>query len=226
MTPANTGVPSPFNTPKKKFKYSSGIDVSSLVKNTPRSLVKGHEPAQSSPLRHSVTPSKRPLSSPADAGFADVEQGTDVGIGEGENRGGEEDNMRTPTKRVKYSKGVDLEHVDVPAVISSTRKKKEDPRAFFALRPGGGGDAPPGLNLGGDGEGGRRLWNGNIPMEDGLPDVRPPRVRRTGEGGVRKKVKERVRRGWRYPETVWGEDKERQQEEVDKVSYVVLCTVF
>lgn len=195
VTPANTSAPSPFTTPKKKFKFSSGIDISSLVRNTPKSVKNAHEPSQSSPLRHSVTPSKRPQS-PDDVAAADTED------------------VRTPTKRVKYVKGVDLEHVDVPAAISSTRKRKEDPSAFLALRPGAVGS----LDLGSE-QVKRKEWNGNIPIEDGLPDVRPPRVRRTEAERSRMKLKERMKRDWRYPETVWGADVDRQRDEVGKVSF-------
>lgn len=208
LPPAATGSASPFNTPRKKLKYSSGIDISSLVRNTPKSAVKGqHEPNTASPLRHSVTPSKR------------SGRGLVTPVHELDEEEDEAD-VQTPTKRVKYGVkgGVDLdERVEVPPVLS-TRKRTEDAGAFFALRPGGDGTASAGkagrLDFGVGSTGMGSGATGRIPVEDGLPEVRLPARREK-----REKVyeKSRRRKDWTYRETAWGSRQAENQETLRKV---------
>lgn len=194
----------PFNTPKKRFKYTSGIDVSSLVRNTPKSI-RQHEPVVASPLRHSVTPSKRPIS-PSEV--------------TPHNEMVDEEDARTPTKRVKFGTraGVDLEHADVhvPEVLSSLRKRREDPSAFLAMRPGG---TPLSANMSNGAGAGNMSGMGKrgIPIEDGLPDIRP--VLRREKTGI--KEKKREKRDWRYPEQIWGSRSEENKALLETVSSIL-----
>ena len=203
-------IPSPFNTPKKKFKYSSGLDISDLMRTTPKSK---HEPTMSSPLRHSVTPSKRRASS-----LNPEEEGDNVAtpIGKALETLEEEpehgaNELRTPSKRVKYGTrpGVDLEHVDVPPVISSSRKKREDASAFFALRPGSGSEGNmPSV---------QKSLLGRIPFEDGLPEVHTPSMRKKRPDGY-KKPRTKRRRDWTFAEVVWDVAAEQSRRDLEKVS--------
>jgi hypothetical protein len=101
---------SPFTTPRKKRTYTSGIDVSDLLKSGSKHA---HTPATGSPLRNSSTSIRK------------------------EDK--EEDVSRTPTKRVKYGtvRGVDLSSVDVEVEegASARKRRKEDTSAFMALKP-------------------------------------------------------------------------------------------
>lgn len=202
--------PNLFNTPRKKYKYSSGVDVSALIRNTPRS---NHEPAMSSPLRHSVTPSKRPMSSPRDEAATPTGKTLEAIEEEAAAKAGDE--LRTPSKRVKYGTrpGVDLERVEVPPVILSARKKREDASAFFALRPGVAGTASGDLVQDGLG----KTPSGRIPFEDGLPEVHTPTFRRKRQEGERK-ARVRRKRDWTYSESVWTRDTSANREVLEKVS--------
>jgi hypothetical protein len=226
-----SNVPSPYSTPRKKFKYSSGVDISGLVKTTPgRRQGLGtpsksfHEPSIASPLRHSVTPATRNRTKEGEATSAVAEQG------DGDAEAGSE--VGTPSKKVKYAvqPGVDLEAVsnDVrpPAGLSSTpRRGNEDTSSFFAFRPGSGAQpssSRPRRVRGVDvDERGSRV---PIPLEDGLPNVRQTRhslLKSAKQGAVVKK--KRTRRDWRYPEVVWAG--KAVQEENARVIKQVSCAV-
>jgi len=99
---------SPFTTPRKKRTYTSGIDVSDLLKSGSKHA---HTPATGSPLRNSSTSIRK--------------------------EGIEEDVSRTPTKRVKYGtvRGVDLATIEVEEGASARKRRKEDTSAFMALKP-------------------------------------------------------------------------------------------
>jgi hypothetical protein len=99
---------SPFTTPRKKRTYTSGIDVSDLLKSGSKHA---HTPATGSPLRNSSTSIRK------------------------EDK--EEDVSRTPTKRVKYGtvRGVDLSTIEVEERASARKRRKEDTSAFMALKP-------------------------------------------------------------------------------------------
>jgi hypothetical protein len=107
---------SPFTTPRKKFKYSSGLDVSDLLKSGSASGHK-HTPVTGSPLKFSSTTK------------------------EDRTGRGEEDVSRTPTKRVQYGhvRGVDLASVvsntDTDEGSTSRKRRRDDTSAFMALRP-------------------------------------------------------------------------------------------
>jgi hypothetical protein len=137
----------------------------------------------------------------------------------------DEADVQTPTKRVKYGVkgGVDLdERVEVPPVLS-TRKRREDAGAFFALRPRGDGTAAAdnagrldfGVGSAGPGSGRR----GRIPVEDGLPEVRAP-VRREKMERVPEKL--RRRKDWTFRESVWGSRQEEDASMLRKVCAVRL----
>jgi len=99
---------SPFTTPRKKRTYTSGIDVSDLLKSGSKHA---HTPATGSPLRNSSTSIRK------------------------EDK--EEDVSRTPTKRVKYGtlRGVDLATIEVEEGASARKRRKVDTSAFMALKP-------------------------------------------------------------------------------------------
>lgn len=109
--------PSPFQTPRKRFKFSSGVDISGLVK---------HSPSKGSPLKQSVTPTPH-RSARASARLADVEG--DLGAHDEEEQ--DEQAPLTPTKSRFL------------AAPPSSRRKRDNVSAFLALRPGpaGSGDA-------------------------------------------------------------------------------------
>ena len=212
--------PSPFATPKKKFKYTSGIDVTDLIRSTHKNASNkggvggpgGFSPAESSPLRHSVTPSKRPV---LQVGEDDIDQIEERDDGDDVEMDGEagDDEANTPTKRNKYAMrpGIDLarayESVRPPASLASgpgpgsTKRKGEDVSSFFALRPGSGNDSSPLTAVV------RRRF---VPVEDGLPEVRTRRGRQVQGMGMgmgtrsEKKLVKMVKRDGRYPEVIWG----------------------
>ncbi|WVF69125.1 hypothetical protein IAT40_003899 [Kwoniella sp. CBS 6097] len=148
----------PLATPKKKYKFSSGIDISSLVKTprtpqTPR-ISHAHEPSTASPLRHSVVrqpsakhpnPNPKKIDVNASASAVDeleldaIDEEEDGDLGLGLARGNKVE-VGTPTKKVKYSNpvGIDLENPPASIPRTSRKKKEEDASAFFALRPGSG----------------------------------------------------------------------------------------
>jgi hypothetical protein len=125
VTPAESPLAnmSPFTTPRKKVKYSSGLDISGLL--TPSR----HTPAKSSPLRQSVTPSKRKRGS---AALVDVDENEeDEEDKDDEEEDGED--MRTPTKATTLQDR-----------LSAARRAKErdGAAAFLALRPGASPGTP------------------------------------------------------------------------------------
>ena len=199
---------SPFLTPKKKFKYSSGVDISELMRSGQGTPRHAHEPSTGSPLRHSVTPGSVRIRSqlkskgkavqgaePENAGL-----GGDHAEADAEESGMDSDLAKTPTKKTKSGirPGVDLEtaadaaeKVLTPPSVSG--RKMFDTSAFFALRPGSGVVQSPGSKkTGGSGE-------RSIPAEDGLPEVRAPRLRREKSGGKGRRRK----RDWTYGEDIW-----------------------
>ncbi|WVQ65656.1 uncharacterized protein L199_003834 [Kwoniella botswanensis] len=198
---------SPLQTPKKKYKFSSGLDISSLVKSprTPRT----YDSVIASPLRQSVTrqPStKHPQHTT-------------------KNQQEEEDVERTPSKKNKFiatpghGPGVDLENPPPASAIRSVQKRRkgEDPSAFFALRPGSGNisHTPDKIGSGGggqevEGEG----WMHRRPEET----HRKNKVRRVDqEGEIRRKKRKEVRKvDWTYKEGVWGRQKEAELDQVWK----------
>ena len=198
--------PSPFTTPKKRFKYSSGVDISGLVKGSPGSPSSRHkhEPAAASPLRHSVTPSSR---KPRGSKGKERDDGDGTNVDDADDGYGDEDDPmavagdgKTPTKRVKYAvrPGVDLDTAteDLPDETPRTRRSRLDTSAFFALRPGSASDA-----VTPNGERSTPRKGKYIPVEDGLPEVRPPRRSRPE---TETKAEKRRKRDWTYSEPVWG----------------------
>ncbi|WWC96227.1 hypothetical protein V866_003094 [Kwoniella sp. B9012] len=196
---------SPLQTPKKKYKFSSGLDISSLVKSprTPRT----YDSVIASPLRQSVTrqPStKHPHHTT-------------------ENQQEEEDVERTPSKKNKFiatpghGHGVDLENPPPASTIRSVQKRRkgEDPSAFFALRPGSGNISHT-PNKTGAGEGGEEVegegWMHRRPEET----HRKNKVRRIDqEGEIRGKKWKEVRKvDWTYKEDVWGRQKQAELDQV------------
>ncbi|KAK4685683.1 hypothetical protein P7C73_g4462, partial [Tremellales sp. Uapishka_1] len=149
---------SPVSTPKKKFQYSSGVDLSGLAG---RSGSLKSTPAQSSPLKQSVTPYK-----------------------EHEGAGEEEEEMQTPTKKVKYAvkAGVDLQ------AGPSTKRKREDTSAFLSLRPGSsrGNETSP------------------TPGEKELMDMLRPKRKEREVGRAKKVRREQPRMDWTFREGIWG----------------------
>ena len=177
---------SPFQTPKKRFKFSSGIDLSGLVRSP-------HEPATSRPVKHSVTPSASRWRT------RDEEEGEEEEEG---GAGGEEAEVRTPTKRVKYATrpGVDLEAMvetsRLPLVEErSAKRKREDASAFYALRPGSGSASTSTTPVGG------KQRHLSPTMEDGLPEIKRSHVMRDG---ARMRKEKPPRRDWTYGEAIWG----------------------
>ncbi|OCF30447.1 hypothetical protein I316_07934 [Kwoniella heveanensis BCC8398] len=163
----------PLATPKKKYKFSSGIDISSLVKTartpqTPR-ISHAHEPSTASPLRHSVVrqpsakhphPNKIDVNASAADGLEDLyaidedEEGDELRLGPD----GIQVDVGTPTKIVKYSNPVGIDLENPPARFPRTgtaKKKREDASAFFALRPGAVASPAHTNTKPGEGEGGR-----------------------------------------------------------------------
>ncbi|OCF57126.1 hypothetical protein L486_05985 [Kwoniella mangroviensis CBS 10435] len=206
---------SPLQTPKKKYKFSSGLDISSLVRSprTPRT----YDSVIASPLRQSVTrqPStKHPqptTKKQEDHRDEDEQEGNDV--------------ERTPSKKNKFiatpghGRGVDLENPPPASAMRSVQKRRkgEDPSAFFALRPGSGNisHTPNEIGSGGgveevEGEG----WMHRRPEET----HRKNKVRRIDqEGEIRRKRRKEVRKvDWTYKEGVWGGKKEAELDHVWK----------
>lgn len=219
---------SPFQTPKKKFKYSSGIDVSDLLRSgsaTGPGSGSGHPhtPTTGSPLRQSQTPR--------------------TANGTARERDGVEGVERTPTKRTKFHpRGVDLSTVDVDTDIETDHenenendneadadaetisrsgngaegkrvtRRRNDMSAFMALRPGSAGTTPKSQPTK-DGE-------GELPEEE-QEYLRSIREKRRTHSGQNKGTKRKVnRRDWTCREVVWGsESVDRQNRiEIDKVS--------
>ncbi|KAL1408191.1 hypothetical protein Q8F55_004996 [Vanrija albida] len=115
--PAPSAAPalSPFATPKKRFKYASGVDVSALVSP--------HAPATGSPLRACATPSRLA----AAENDADTTPSKRAGGGE-----------TTPSKRARGDDD-EVELETTPTKRTSARRRADDDvAAFFALRPGAG----------------------------------------------------------------------------------------
>jgi len=204
---------SPFQTPKKRFKYSSGVDLSGLVRSP---LGHGREPVRGSPLKQSVTPSKLRDRLIRTAEEIDLDAGGLVEEDEGEGEDGDGgEQQKTPTKKVKYATrpGVDLE-IAVPgpsSVRSGEKRKRVDTSAFFALRPGSRG-TPTTMD---------KQWSPVV--EDGLPEVRS-RVRKEKEEGGERVRRDKVvvpRRDWTYAEIVWGS--KEVVEENEKVLDQVRC---
>ncbi|KAK8858684.1 hypothetical protein IAR55_002913 [Kwoniella newhampshirensis] len=206
---------SPFTTPRKKFKFSSGIDISSLVRS-PRQA-QAHDPTVASPLRHSVTrqPSTR-IDKNAQTRTSSAGQSEDD---EEVGREGESE-LGTPTKKVKYSNpvGIDLEH---PPPLSSThlsssaarrKREREDPSAFFAMRPGMGSLSTPAGK--GTGTGTKDLHHAGEEGEGWLRRLRTeersaPRSRKDRrEKRVDKKIQ---KRDWTFAEGVWGTAETQRQ---------------
>ena len=106
----------------------------------------------------------------------------------------------------------------VPEVLSSLRKRREDDGAFLALRPGTGAGLRNEMSGAGAadtaGAGGERK---GIPVEDGLPDVRPMLRKQRREGA---KERKREKKDWRFREQVWGSRSEENKAVLDKVSTI------
>lgn len=103
---------SPFQTPRKKFKYTSGLDLTGLVH--------AHSPSKGSPLKQSVTPSKR------------REKREIVDVSDSDN-----EVEATPTK--KRTPAASATAPRSPRSARQTareQKEKEGKAAFLALRPG------------------------------------------------------------------------------------------
>ncbi|WWD04997.1 hypothetical protein V865_003068 [Kwoniella europaea PYCC6329] len=202
---------SPLQTPKKKYKFSSGLDISSLVKSprTPRT----YDSVIASPLRQSVT---RQPSTKHPQHTTKNQQEEEEGEGE--------DVERTPSKKNKFivtpghGHGVDLENPPPASAIRSVQKRRkgEDPSAFFALRPGSGNishtpnkfGSGEGIEVEGEG------WMHRRPEET----HRKNKVRRIDhEGEIRRKKRKEVRKvDWTYKEGVWGRQKEAELDQVWK----------
>jgi hypothetical protein len=195
----------PFDTPKKRFQYTSGVDISSLVR-TPKGAF---EPSVSSPLKYSVTPNKSGEKGKRKASLK--EDDADVmGVEDEEERErsgleGEETEIRTPTKRVKYAirSGVDLEKASEeltgvglagPSRSRSGRgRRNEGVGAFFAMRPGA---SIAGTALGTEDTGDEGRHEGFA-----RPDLARKKRVRVDIG--RKRVKQKIRRDWTYSEKRW-----------------------
>ncbi|WWC70881.1 uncharacterized protein I206_104833 [Kwoniella pini CBS 10737] len=128
----------PLQTPKKKYKFSSGIDISSLVKspnnqnqNNNKTPKKSYDSVIASPLRQSIirqtsnqiqSSSSLPESPIKEVILKEI----DIDI------------EKTPSKKNKYNNGIDLENP--PSIIKSVKNQRnrnnENSNSFFALRPG------------------------------------------------------------------------------------------
>lgn len=169
---------SPFQTPRKKFKYTSGLDLSGLVH--------AHSPSKGSPLKQSVTPSKRrekrEMVDISDSdGEADEVEATPT-----KRRGTE----ATPTKSAMKAKVA-------PGSPRSARQKqrdqieKEGKAAFLALRPG----AVPKIQVTAEEE------------EDEVTPRRRSPARRLVDEFRQRPTRQRQRRrmDWTFKEKVWAE---------------------
>lgn len=200
---------SPFQTPKKKFKYSSGIDVSDLLRSGGQSYP--HTPTTGSPLRQSQTP------------------GTGTGTGTASRasaREGKEGVERTPTKRTKFHpRGVDLStaNLDIDVDVDAEEinreeggrrsRRKNDMSAFMALRPGSAGSTSKTTTTP------VKDANEELPEEEQeyLRSIRQKRHTARDTGRRRTEVK---RRDWTCREVIWGSGiVDRQNRiELDRVS--------
>ncbi|WRT67901.1 uncharacterized protein IL334_004875 [Kwoniella shivajii] len=223
---------SPLQTPKKKYKFSSGIDISSLIK-TPqhRTTPKTHDPVIASPLRQSVTrqpsakypnPNNSIVDEPTSPSQLNKKRSTNEkeeadGNDDDDDDDDEENELGTPTKKIKYSvpQGVDLEHP--PSVIRSVQSQRqrtsrkgnqENSNAFFALRPGSTTTitATATMTSGKESEQVGRDHQGESWMHR-----RPEETHYSQSTGNRKvrvqgeKKKKSIRKiDWTYTESVWG----------------------
>lgn len=198
---------SPFSTPKKKYKYSSGIDVSDLLRSgsAPGSGSR-HTPAHASPLRNSTTA-----------------------------REGEGDGEKTPTKRTKFRdphdepQGIDLANLDVEPGPSrptppSKRRRGDDLSAFMSLRPGSSPSHPISTTS--------KENEGDLPEEE-KEYLRSIRQKRNGSAngnghGRRPRAKQIERRDWTCRETRWGSEAthERNRIVLDQVRAPPPCPCF
>lgn len=161
---------SPFQTPRKKYKFSSGLDLSGLVH--------AHSPSKGSPLKQSVTPSKR----------REKREIADISDSDGEG-----DIEATPTKRRVLTPAA---AAAVPRSPRSARQKRRDQEekdgqaAFLALRPGG---PTPTIKV-------------TDEEEDLTPRRRSPARRLVDEFRPRPSRKRTRRRmDWTFREKVWAE---------------------
>ncbi|WVR06464.1 hypothetical protein IAU60_003495 [Kwoniella sp. DSM 27419] len=212
----------PLSTPKKKYKFSSGVDIFSLVR-TPRTP-RHHEPVTASPLRQSVTrqPSTKYAKGDLTTRLAGeprrVAEGNPGGLSQDDDQGRGRDELEreveqeqgeeqdagtgpgTPTKKVKYAQpvGVDLEHPPASIPAPTRKRKQESASAFFALRPGlSGGPAATVSGLDPKARG-----TGVDAMREDEWMHRLPRERRTRQ--PREKKPSQVRKvDWTYTEQVW-----------------------
>ncbi|KAL7423020.1 hypothetical protein Q5752_002319 [Cryptotrichosporon argae] len=188
-TAAATPVPdalSPFQTPRKKFRYASSLDLAGLSRSAHK-----HSPAQPSPLRPRIVSLAAAAADAASAPTAAVE-----GHGAGVNAVEEDDDdvERTPSKR-RGPGG---------ALSTGAREKRqreaEGREAFFALRPVAGKvggedvDAPGTVVEQEEDEAG--FWRAD---EFGRTAV-------AGAADLAAKPK-RARRDWTYAETKWAPDR-------------------
>lgn len=97
---------SPFTTPRKKRTYTSGIDVSDLLKSGSKHA---HTPATGSPLRNSSTRKEDKEEDVARTPTKRVKYGT--------------------------VRGVDLSTIEVEEGANARKRRKEDTSAFMALKP-------------------------------------------------------------------------------------------
>lgn len=179
---------SPFQTPRKKFKYTSGLDLTGLVH--------AHSPSKGSPLKQSVTPSKR------------REKREIVDVSDSDN-----EVEATPTKRRTPAAAT----TTAPRSPRSARQKARDQKekdgkaAFLALRPGAS-DVPSIQVTDEEGE------------DDLTPRRRSPVRRLVDELQPRPTRKRtRVRMDWTFRETVWasfdpeGEAHKRRRAELEEI---------
>ncbi len=165
-------------TPKKRFKYPTGVGVGVASKASP------NRPHIGSPLKQSVTPSK-PTAGPS---VVQERSGLDILTAEGQGEGAEdEDEIETPTKKVKYRDTRSLSIADRP------RRAKEDYSAFLALRPGSSSQS--------NNKGSPAVSAAEAPLpsreELGFVSSRSRRQKT-----AKRKVK--PKRDWSYGESLWG----------------------
>ena len=177
---------SPFQTPKKKFKSSSGVDLSGLSKSP-------HEPIKGSPLKQSLTPSKsaNKIHTTGEGSNGAGDDGKGRSDGEGGVGGVSEEEISTPTKRKHPRRGVDLENIQAEG---SEKRQRVDTSAFFALRPGSGASAASPV----------RTWT-PIHDDDGF-EARLPEVDQIKDGKKAESERKEPRRDWTYSERVWGSE--------------------
>ncbi|WWC88504.1 uncharacterized protein L201_003415 [Kwoniella dendrophila CBS 6074] len=215
---------SPLQTPKKKYKFSSGIDISSLISSSPNKTPRKYDSVIASPLRQSITrqPStKYPPQPPSQSVLLDDQE--DTTENEQGKRGGEDGG--TPSKKVKYLKGVDLENPpnSIKSVESQRKKKNENSSAFFALRPSNSLSTPTATKRhamqtqdeGGGGGEEEQNWMHRRPQETHSQSKKPhlSDIKRR----KRQKKKENSKIDWTYSETVWDKDVEKGEQELNKI---------